>query len=121
MSHLTEVNENMASPSPDVATSDDSNDYFKLPFRLLELLDQSQAIVAEVFVEFDFGESLPAPSGMAAYNCLTSYLILWRLILTLDGWASSELRLKYSEIHPQRESHGNTDAEAISSHDTRIL
>jgi hypothetical protein len=98
MSHLTEVDENTASPSPDMATSDDSNDYRELPFRLVELLTQSQAVVAELFAEFDFGESVPVPSGTAAYDCLTSYLLSWRLILTLVGGASSELRPKYSEF-----------------------
>ena len=64
----------------------------------VELLAQTEPVVATLFAEFEFGEMVPVPPDTAAHECLTSYLLTWKLILTLVSGASSELRPRFTEF-----------------------
>ena len=76
----------------------EDEDLCELPFRLVELLTQTEPIVATLFAEFDFAETVPVPPDTAAHDCLTSYLLTWKLILTLISASSSELRPRFTEF-----------------------
>ena len=78
--------------------SGEGEDVCELPFRLVELLAQTEPIVTTLFAEFEFGEMVPVPPDTAAHECLTSYLLTWKLILTLVSGAGSELRPRFTEF-----------------------
>ena len=78
--------------------SSEGEDVCELPFRLVELLAQTEPIVTTLFAEFEFGEMVPVPPDTAAHECLTSYLLTWKLILTLVSGAGSELRPRFTEF-----------------------
>ena len=76
----------------------EDEDVCELPFRLVELLTQTEPVVATLFAEFEFAEMVPVPPDTAAHECLTSYLLTWKLILTLVSGASTELRPRFTEF-----------------------
>ena len=87
------------------ATTDeeDADECREIPKRLAEILKKTEPVINALFekFEFSFGEPLPTPLPIesAAYNSTLTYLLTWRLIISLvKNISGDDLRPKYSEF-----------------------
>ncbi len=85
--------EEKASDADDV-----DGDVREFPRRLTEVMELAQPVAVSLLSEFEFGEPAPPlpPAATTAQACLTSYLLVWLLVLKIVGGAKAELRPKYS-------------------------
>ena len=84
-------------------SEDNAEEYRELPKRLAEALEKMESVLNILFKECDlsFGEPLPIPFpiGSAAYSSTLTYLLTWRLIISIiESVSGDDLRPKYSEF-----------------------
>ena len=86
-----------------ITISSEDDDIREIPRRLCENIGKTEAALEVLFGSTmadlkTFGEPLPAalPVPSAVYTACMAYFLTWKLVLSLIGNASAELRPKYS-------------------------